>query len=430
MLSNTPYISDKKKLIKNFLWLFFDRLFGMVLGIIMSTLIARYLMPSDYGLLSFYMAIIYVIAPLTTLGLEPIILKEVANNPDKEHIIVGTAFILRFMGGLFGSTISILGAYLWIEEGSMLLFIILSLRLIALSLEVFDHYTKAILKPKYAVLYRNIILILFSIIKMIWIWKEGSLIQLAYISTMELISLGMTVAFIVHHKWLRFRVLKFDINTAKLLFKQGWGLFISDFLVAAFFRVDQLMLGVMLNTTAVGVYAAGLRLLEAVTFVPQVVMNTLFPQITIITNKLKQDKLFLNTLKILFFINIIITLTIYIVGEPIILLILGGKYKETSDILLVLSLGIFFTFSGVVRGFWMLQNKLQHYHIHSALIGFIILIPANLVLIPKYGMYGAAIGTVIAYASSAYLSSWLLPSLRPFAKMQTQAIYFWKINYV
>jgi Na+-driven multidrug efflux pump len=60
-----------------------------------------------------------------------------------------------------------------------------------------------------------------------------------------------------------------------------------------------------------------------------------------------------------------------------------------------------------------------------ALLGVLLALLLHAVLIPAHGAMGAALGTVVAYAVSGWLVSYLIPGLRPVATMQTRALWPW-----
>ena len=57
---------------------------------------------------------------------------------------------------------------------------------------------------------------------------------------------------------------------AKLLLKDAWALMFAGIVISVYMKIDQVMLKEMLNTKAVGIYAAAVKLCEAWYFVPTV----------------------------------------------------------------------------------------------------------------------------------------------------------------
>jgi O-antigen/teichoic acid export membrane protein len=61
--------------------------------------------------------------------------------------------------------------------------------------------------------------------------------------------------------------------------RDAWPLIFAGMVVSVYMKIDQVMLKEMLDTKAVGIYAAAVKLCEAWYFVPTVVTASVFPAI-------------------------------------------------------------------------------------------------------------------------------------------------------
>ncbi len=80
-----------------------------------------------------------------------------------------------------------------------------------------------------------------------------------------------------------------------------------------------------------------------------------------------------------------------------------------------------FTFSGAVRSQVIYIEHKPLYHVYNTVLGFIVLIPLNFLLIPRYGALGAAEAVACSCFVSAIASSWIIPDLRDTALDQALA---------
>jgi len=78
------------------------------------------------------------------------------------------------------------------------------------------------------------------------------------------------------------------------------------------------------------------------------------------------------------------------------------------------------TFSGAVRAQYFLIESLTIYHTASAMVGIATNVTLAILLMPRYGIRGAAISALAGYFVSAYITSWLFPCLRECAISQTK----------
>ena len=108
-------------------------------------------------------------------------------------------------------------------------------------------------------------------------------------------------------------------------------------------------------------------------------------------------------------------------GPFIIRLLFGAEYAAAAPILVYLSLSAIFHYSSFLRAHWMFIEHRVIYHLWSAAIGVALLAGLNLLLIPRYGLPGAAIATSLGYAVSGFGTSFLFPALRPIARLQLRA---------
>jgi len=73
--------------------------------------------------------------------------------------------------------------------------------------------------------------------------------------------------------------------------------------------------------------------------------------------------------------------------------------------------GIFIS-QGVARGIWMISENLQIYRLYSNIIAVVLNISVNLLLIPKYGIVGAAMATLMTQALGTWVVSLFWKPLR------------------
>ena len=110
----------------------------------------RYLGPNDFGLISYALSIIGILHPLSTLGLDAIIFRNIIRDKKNEKIIIKTSYLIRIVSG----TILFLCTSLWFYfhgDNSVFNFIIfiLAIGFILDAFVVYEGYFAAILQNKY-----------------------------------------------------------------------------------------------------------------------------------------------------------------------------------------------------------------------------------------------------------------------------------------
>jgi len=171
-----------------------------------------------------------------------------------------------------------------------------------------------------------------------------------------------------------------------------------------YMKIDQVMLKEMLDTKAVGVYAAAVKLCEAWYFVPTVITASLFP--AIISSKQKSDTLYQQRMQKLYDLMVWVSVTVAIpttfLADWVIVILYGNGFEASATVLRIYIWAGVFTFLGVASFKWLVTENLQHYSFYVLAIGAIINIGSNLLLVPIYGINGAAVATFISYGIGSY----------------------------
>jgi len=137
--------------------------------------------------------------------------------------------------------------------------------------------------------------------------------------------------------------------------------------------------------------------------------------------KLYHERL-LRLHSLLTWIALCIILPMALFSDKIVSLLYGKVYNQSSQALTVLIWSVIFVFLGNASKRWFLAENLQHLLFVRTFLGLIINILLNIVLIPAYGIKGAAIATLISYAFTYYVSYLFNPKLRFLLILTTKSL--------
>ena len=93
----------------------------------------------------------------------------------------------------------------------------------------------------------------------------------------------------------------------------------------------------------------------------------------------------------------------YSLGDTIIEAIYGKPYIESQYALVLLSAGTIFVYYGVICTQWLMAESLQKYRLIRVFAGLLLNIILNIFMIPRLGIAGAALATIISQFCSAIL---------------------------
>ena len=392
--------------LKNTSWLFAEKIFRLLLVLSVGIWLARYLEPEQFGILSYAISFVGLFTTLSTLGLDNIIIRELVKDEKKRDLLLGTAFWLKLAGAFLALFILVITVQLTSnnEFENALIFIIAS-SMIFQSINVIDFYFQSKVLSKYIVYANFITLSISSIIKVALILNQAPLISFAVIVVLDSFILACGYIYFYYHKQLTFRTWKFTKSIAKSLLKDSWPLILSGIAIAVYMKIDQVMIKVMLDSEAVGQYAAAVKLSEAWYFIPMVIASSLFP--AIINSKKQSEVLYYARLQKLYDLMIWMAIAIAVpmtfISGWVVDLLYGAQYNEAASVLMIHIWASIFVFLGVASSKWLIIENLQGYAMINTIIGAITNILLNLLLINYFGIEGAAWATLISYFIAAYL---------------------------
>jgi len=397
------------KYFKNTSWVLFERVLRIFVGIFVTVWVARYLGPEQFGILSYAIAIVGLFSAFATLGLDSITVRELVKNETMQNQMIGTVFWLKLMGAI--SVLFFLYIFVSIlpndRNTNFIIFIIASSTIFQ-SFNVIDFYFQSKVLSRYVV-YANIIsLSLSSIIKILLILFESSLISFAWVVLFDsfILSIGLIYYYFLTNPLINIRFYKFSKDLAKSLLNDSWPLILSALLISVYMKIDQVMINSMLGSNAVGQYSAAVRLSEAWYFIPVVIAASLFP--AVINAKQHNEIIYYTRLQQLYdfmvWTAILISIPVALYSDAIVNFLYGIEYSKTSNVLKIHIWTSVFVFLGVASSKWFVAENFMKLFFVRSLYGVLCNIAFNIILIPLYGIEGAAISTLFGQILVTYLS--------------------------
>ena len=415
-----------KKYFKNTSWLFVEKIVRILISFVVTIFVVRYLGPKDFGLLSYAISFYGLFSAISVLGLETITIRELVKNPDKRDDLLGSVFLLRLLGGV--STIIFIALTLYFSGESTnisILILIVSSSAIFHSFSVVDYYFRAEVKAKYSVYVFLFAALIVAIVKIMLIFLEAQLIYFAIAFSVDFILATAGFLFVYRFNKLTLSRWKFNKELAVSLLKDSWPLILSGLVVSVYMKVDQIMIKNMLNSEEVGFYAAAVKLSEAWYFIPVALTNSLFP--AIVNAKKVSQEFYNNRMQklydILAWMAIAIAIPVSIFSSDIIRIIFGTEFQSASPVLTIYIWAGVAVFLGVASSQYLINENFTKLSFSRTFIGMVLNILLNFILIPKYGIIGAAVATLVSY-SVAVFSIILFPKTSKQFFMMIKALLF------
>jgi len=392
--------SGFKKYLANTGWLFFEKILRMAITFFVGVYVARYLGPSNYGLLSYVTSFVVLFSAIATLGLDNIVVRDLVRGEKKRDELLGTTFVLKIIGSiLLLGILAVAVRFTTNDNFTNLLIFIIALATIFHSFNVIDFYFRSKVLSKYAVYAQTISGISSALIKLLLIYFGMGLIYFAAVMVVE--SVILAIGLITTYTKQKLNIFnwrtKFDL--AKRLLRDSWPLILAGVAISIYMRIDQVMIKEMLGTKAVGNYAVAVRLSEVWYFIPMAITSSVFP--AIINAKKVSEKLYYGRLQKLYdlmtWLAIGIALPITFFANDIIRLLFGVQYQDAAGVLIIYIWAGVFVFLGVVSSQYLIVENYTKISFLRTFVGGIVNVILNIIMIPKYGINGAAIATLISY---------------------------------
>ena len=414
----------KNRIVKNAGWLIAGRIIHMILSFLIGLLTARYLGPSNYGLINYAAAYATFFTAFCTLGINSVIVKNFIDHPEEEGETLGTTIILRLVSS-FLSLITIVGFVSLIDKDEPVTVCVVALYCIGLVFQVFDtfnYWFQSKLLSKYYAAATLIAYILVSLYKVVLLITGKSVQWFAVSNSIDY----LIIAFILFafYKKNNGPKLSFSIKKSKELLSLSVSYILSGLMVAIYAATDKLMLKQMMDESTVGYYSLAVSISTIWTFVLSAVIDSMKPRIMELHNTDREEYLQMNRrmYAIVFYVSVIASLGITIIAPLFIKIVYGEAYLPAVTPLRIVVWYVAFSYLGVARDAWMVCEKMQKYLKYIYFFSVILNIVLNAILIPFIGASGAAVASLLTQISTVLVFPLLFKELRANVKMIASSI--------
>lgn len=385
---------NPKKHVKGFFWVFTATGLQAILQIILTIILARILLPSDFGLVSAAMVIISTVAIFSTLGIGPALVQKLTLQ-DK-HIKAAYTLAIT-LNTFFAIIVILLSNFLATFYDELLIGTILKVLAISIFIDGFsivpEHLLRRSIKLSSLSKVQVASFVTYAIIGIIlaFLFRNAWALVLAYIS--QVLVKTILLLIIQPHS----KKISCDISAFKDLIGFSIGFSLGRIANQVATQGDNFVIGSKLGTNKLGLYTKAYQLMVTpALLLGQVFDKVLFPIFSAnqkdsnVFNKLYQFSISSLTI-------IVIPLTIYsvIIAPDLILFLFGSNWVELIFPFQILALGMFFRTAykvndSLIRAKGKVYRRARIQILYAALVVFGSLFGST------YGLEGVAISILIA----------------------------------
>lgn len=414
-----------RKIVANAGWLIGEKALLMVVALTVHVWMARYLGPSQFGILSYALSFTGLFGTFTYLGISGLATRDLVAEPEKRDEILGTVFLLKLAGGVIGVAIIVATTELTGHDAlTRSIVYVVALSLLFDAFKVVDFWFGSRVESRQAVIATSGAALAAAGAKVGLILSRASLVAFAWVHVLQpaLTAVGLTLVYGARAGSVR--AWRFRWQRARDLLSQAWPLALSAVGAVIYLKVDQVMLGALTTPAEVGTYAVAARLSEIWYFIPAAIATSLFPKI--VQSRADGPEIYHDRLQriynVMATLGISLALVVSLTSGFITDLLYDREYLGAGAILAVHIWACPVVFMGNVLSKWLIAENLLIFSLTRHLLGAVLNVVLNLFLIPRYGGLGAAIATLVAYSFASYLSCFTDRRTRASGVMMTRAL--------
>lgn len=408
----------------NFGWLVADKMMRLVMGLLVSAWVARYLGPEEFGLLAYSLTFIAIFQAIALLGLDNLIVRDVSADSSRAHIYLGTAIRLRGASAALTYILMLsIAAFFNKEEKALVLIAVAGLIIFFQVSDVVDLWFQSQLQSRRTVLAKGISYLLTASIKIALILGGAGLIAFAAAAAIEaaLALVAMWFSYSLYRtsqRWI------WSNEVAVKLLTQSWPLLLSGLSIMLYMRVGVIFLREFAGNAEVGIYTVGTSLSELWYFIPMAVASSIAPYASrkrIECGEMYQ-RLIVKAFSAMWLLSVIVAIFNVLTSKYWIALIYGEQFRDSAEIFAIHTFTFIPVCLGVMQSIWLINEGKSKLALYQAISGAIFALTMNFFLTPRFGAYGTAAATLISQFVQAFFVNALLA--KDLFRLQVRALNF------
>jgi len=404
----------KNSVFKNAAWIIGCKIMQSLINLLIGLLTARYLGPSNYGVISYVSSVIAFALPIMQLGLKQTLVKEFIQSPEREGQILGTALVLNVVSSIF----CMIGSVAFVafvdagEKETILVCLLYSLTLLFQATEMTQYWFQSKLLSKYPSIAALCAYIVVAIYKIFLLVTQKSVAWFALSNVLDYFLIS--VILMVMYQKVGGQPLQLDWQLGRQMLSRSKYYIIPSLMVMVFQHTDRIMIKMMIGEAETGLYSAAITCIGISGFVFAAVIDSARP--VILETKEKNQELYETRVTQLYSIITCMSMAqsigMALLAKPLVWLLFGSDYAGAASILAVAVWYITFGYYGMVRNIWILAEDKQKYLTGINVAGALANVILNLCLIPPMGAIGAALASLATQFFTNVIIGFILKPIR------------------
>ncbi len=402
------------KVFHNAKWIIGCKILQSLIQLVVGMLSARYLGPSNYGLINYAASVVAFAIPVMQLGLQATLVQEYVDRPEAEGQTLGTSLVMNVVC----SVACVVGVTTFAmvanpgEQTTIWVCALYSLSLVFQSVEMIQYWFQAKLLSKYSSLAMLCSYVVVSAYKIFLLISGKSVHWFALSHGVEYGVTGGLLLLAYRKKGTQ--KLSFSFPAAKAMFAKSRHYIAAMLMVVVFNSTGSVLMKLLVGQTENGFYSAAMTCTCITGFVFMAIIDTARPVI-LQSRQVSQaafEKNVSRVYAITTWLALAQSLFFTLFSGFVIRVLYGESYQPAAAVLKILGWYCAFSYMGYIRNIWILAEEKHSVLFPINLGGAVANLGLNLVLIPLWGARGAALATVLTQIFTNVIMGVLLSSIR------------------
>lgn len=415
---------------RNTFWLIGAKVYQVAVNLLVSMLTARFLGPSNYGLINYAASFTAMFTSLCTLGINSILVNELLSEEKQQGRILGTAIGLRLASSLL-SVVTIVALAYGLNPGektTVLVVLIYSTTLIFQCFDALNYWYLANQQAKTTAIIAAVGYTAASAYKIFLLVTQKDVTWFAASHVVEYALIAVLLVFCYLRDAGKDRRLRFSGKTGGQLLRKSYHFILSGLMVAVYGQMDRLMLKSMLGEAAVGYYSAAAAITAMWPFVLAAIIDSAKPVILAQfgVSRERFETYMTRLYGAIVYISFAAAIAITLLSEHLIRFLYGEAYLEARGALCILCWDTAFAYLGVARSTWLVPQGKQKYEKIIAASGAVCNLVLNALLIPLWGVNGAALATLLTQIFTNFVVGFFFREIRRNNVLILRSLLVWR----
>ena len=365
---------------------------------LVGLVVARYLGPAQFGTLALAIAVVTMLLPLGGLGTDSILIQRLAEygpTSPRSQALLRAASGVRVAGAVL-TAVGALAFAAFRSPEEALAIILVTPALLSGPFEIGWGWVLASGHVGALVGVRLGITLVAAGARLGVVALDGGVPALAAVTGLEILALAVAATVVARLQGARFAARP---SSRRSMLRESLPVLASGIFFLLMLRIDLFLVDLYLGPDETGRYAAVVRFAEAGYLVASVAVAAAAPRIIAAhrAGSPEYRRAYRTLIRALLLVAVLSAVVLTIIARPLVQVLLGDAYVAAAPVLAVYAWAAIPVYLGTARDRLAIDFAITRTSVVNTVAGFVLNVLLHVVLLPRIGLIGAGIATLVSY---------------------------------